>query len=489
MGAGGAVGGGTRTVSAAESGRPVVAGDVASVPVQFFGDSVDPEERHRTLAASVEWSYRTLGAPTAALLCHLAVFAGPVDLAAVEWCGDEALGGLSELADKSLLEVVVGPRYRLPRPIRSYAVRQLVAAGEEVSARELHVGWALHTLDAVAVDTDGQPRTLSLTELAHRVDEWQAALRWNAAGGGDVRAGLRLAGALDPWWREHGAAREGRDLLSRLYGRFEQAGIAAAERARAFLVHAGLAEDRDERARFLDRALADAERAENPGLAVAALAGRRVSLIELRRYDEAERVCREAIARAEQAGVPDAALPAVIALAELLWRRDALDDAADLLGGARQIEAGCPEERGRRTVDWLLGMVALRRGDLVAAHDHLVVALRSRVRHGFRGAAADAVAAIAVRCVLGGDQATAVRLFGGVEAVRGARRTALFGPFWAGEQAKLRRALGDAAFDAAYAGGADAGFDQTVAAALAVEHPDLEYGSARFEPAAVSRLP
>jgi hypothetical protein len=171
-----------------------------------------------------------------------------------------------------------------------------------------------------------------------------------------------------------------------------------------------------------------------------------------------------------------------VTLAELLWRRDALDEAADLLGGARQIEAGRPEDRGRRTVDWLLGMVALRRGDLVGAHDHLVVALRSRLRHGFRGAAADAVAAIAVRCAIGGDAATAALLFGGAEPVRGSRRTALFGGYWAAQQASVRAALGDAAFDAAYAEGAAAGFDSVVATALAVEHPDLEYGSVRFAP-------
>jgi hypothetical protein len=191
-------------------------------------------------------------------------------------------------------------------------------------------------------------------------------------------------------------------------------------------------------------------------------------------------VCREVIARAERTGVPGAALPAVCALAELLWRRDALDEAADLLGGARQIEAGRPEDRGRRTVDWLLGMVALRRGDLVAAHDHLVVALRSRLRHGFRGAAADAVAAIGVRCALGGDAGAAAVLFGGAEPIRGARRTSLFGGFWAAQQSAARATLGDAAFDAAYADGAKTGFDRIVAMALAVEHPDLEHGSARF---------
>jgi hypothetical protein len=202
--------------------------------------------------------------------------------------------------------------------------------------------------------------------------------------------------------------------------------------------------------------------------------------VEERQFDAAERWCREMIARSEEYGVPEAALPAVVTLAELLWRRDAVDEAAELLGGARQLEAGRPEDRGRRTVDWLLGMVALRRRDLVAAHDHLVVALRSRLRHGFRGAAADAVAAIAVRCSLGGDPEMAAVLFGGAEAARGARRTDLFGHFWSTQQLSLRTALGDAAFDTAYAEGVGLGFDRIVAMALAVEHPDLEDGATRF---------
>jgi hypothetical protein len=128
-------------------------------------------------------------------------------------------------------------------------------------------------------------------------------------------------------------------------------------------------------------------------------------------------------------------------------------------------------------VDGLLGMVALRRRDLVAAHDHLVVALRSRLRHGFRGAAADAVSAIAVRCALGGDAATAVVLFGGAEAAGGERRTDMFGAYWSQQQRALRTALGDATFDAAYADGVGLGFDRIVAMALAVEHPDLEDGA------------
>jgi hypothetical protein len=366
--------------------------------------------------------------------------------------------------------------------VRAYATRRLAAAGEEQAARDRHVDWSLHILDGVAVDTDGQPRTVSLAELAPYVQEWQAALRWSTTGG-SVRAGLRLAGALAPWWREHGRARDGRDLLFRLYRRIDDDGaepIDPVELASAYLVHAGLADDREERTRFLDRAEDIARRLGHPELLVRALAGQRLSLVEAGRTVEAEKLCREVIVRAERTGVPAAALPAVVTLAELLWRRDALDEAAELLGSARQLEAGRPEDRGSRTVDWLLGMVALRRRDLVAAHDHLVVALRSRLRHGFRGAAADAVAAIAVRCAVGGDPGTATVLFGGAESVRGGCRATHLGGFWSAQQAGLRQMLGDAAFDAAYADGAEMGFGRAVAIALAVEHPDLEHGSARF---------
>jgi predicted ATPase/class 3 adenylate cyclase len=445
------------------------------------GAGLTAVSRHDSLTDSLEWSYRRLSPAASRLLRRLAVFAGPVELSTVEWCGPGALGALSELTRKSMIDVVPGPRYRISEQVRAFAVRHLAAAGEEPAARDTHASWALHILDGVAVGTDGQPRTVSLTELAPFVGEWRTALRW-AATGGDVRAGFRLAGALDPWWREQGGARNGRDLLDRLYGRADGAGIEPAELASACLVRAGLAEDRAERSRFLDRAETLARQADRPDLQVRAKAGRRVTLIEHGRHAEAEQLCRQVIGEAEQAGVAAAALPSVVALAELLWRKEALDEAAELLGGARQLEAGRPEDRGRRTVDWILGMVALRRGDLVAAHDHLVVALRSRLRHGFRGAAADAVAAIAVRCALGGDPEPAAVLFGGAESVRGARRTTVFGPFWSAQEAAVQAILGDKTFDDAYVVGAGLGFDRIVAMALAVEHPDLEHGSVRFAP-------
>ena len=150
----------------------------------------------------------------------------------------------------------------------------------------------------------------------------------------------------------------------------------------------------------------------------------------------AEKVCRDVLAWADAHGVAHEALDAVYCLAQLLWRRGALDEAAELLAAARPVEATRPAERGRRTIDMILGMVALSRGDLVAAHEHLVVALRSRMNFGFHSGACESLNALAARCALGGDQITAARLFGAAQAaqvrLRGAN--ALFAPFWAEQQ-------------------------------------------------------
>jgi tetratricopeptide (TPR) repeat protein len=457
--------------------------------------------RHASLQATVGWSYRTLGSRASRLLRRLSVFAGPVDLAAVEWCTDnDPLGSLAVLVDKSLLHVVdhrEGPRYRLADPVRAYAGRRLAEAGEEPAARDRHLEWALAALHGTRFDPDARPRTLSVRALDGIAAELLAAMRWCARGGagvadGSARRGLRLADGLDPWWREHGGSVEARHWLQRLYDRIARTGerVDDADLARAYLMHAEHAADAGERVRLLADAEAAARRAEDPVLLIRALAGRGGLLRDSGRLVEAERVCRDAVEHADRHGPPGAALPAMIGLAELLWRRGALDEAADLLGGARPVEAAWPQDRGRRTVDMLLGLVALRRGDLVAAHDHLVVALRSRIRHGFHRAAADTVTAMAVRCAVGGDPVTAAVLFGAAEAAPRAgwapavaaagRGAGPFGAFWTQQQSAVRAVLGDAAFDAGYADGARLSLDQAAAIALAVEHPDLAADSTRF---------
>jgi predicted ATPase/class 3 adenylate cyclase len=446
--------------------------------------------RHTTLQATMAWSYRTLGLRAATLLRRLSVFAGPVDLSAVEWTmGEDPLDPLAVLVDKSLVQAEpgdAGTTYRMLDPIRAYAARRLLEAGEERAARDRHVAWSLHALQRAHLGADGRPVTLSMYALDPLAVELRSALRWTVTGGSALQ-GLQIAGGLDQWWRERGLAREGRLWLFRLYGRIAETGeqIPEAELAAAYhmhSLHAGADGEFAEEMRFSQRAEAAAEHAGDVGLLARVRAGRGAPLMDTGQPDKAEQACREVIRWASEQGVAGEALFAVYCLAQLLWHRGALDEAADLLAAARPLEAGRPSERGRRTVDMLLGMVALARGDLVAAHDHLMVALRSRMGYGFHSRACESINAVAVRCALGGDPMTAAKLFGSTQAARARLHitAGVFGPYWSEQQAAVRSAVGDGVFDAAYASGAGLGLEEAAAVALAVEHPDLVDGSDRF---------
>jgi predicted ATPase/class 3 adenylate cyclase len=466
----------------ADTGRP-------RVPQQPTGSDRQPTplraarpiDRHATMRAAVHWSYRTLPPAAARLLSRLATFAGPVDLSAVEWLAEaDPLDPLAVLVDKSLVQAdpaATGTRYRLLGPIRAYAADRLAAEGDEAGARDRHAAWVAHQIDAAQRDPDGRPATLSLHDLAPVVPEARAALRWSVSAG-PARPGLGVVTALGPWWPECGEPGEARRWLRSLYARAESTGeqVPAAELVEAYLVHAaqaGADGEPEERLQFCRQAGGLLHAVPELSLRGRVLAARGPALAGLGRSDDAEQACREAVRWAARHRLPGAVLPAVTCLAELLCGRGRLDEAADLLGAARPAEAGEPRERGRRTVDMLLGLVALRRGDLVAAHDHLVVALRSRMRHGFRRLAAETVAAMAARCAAGGDPVAAATLFGAVGPRAG----------WPAQQAVARAAAGDAAFDAAYADGAALDLDAAVAFALRVEHPDLAAGSTRFSAA------
>ncbi len=446
--------------------------------------------RHATIQNTVSWSYRTLGPDAAALLRRMSVFAGPVDLPAIEWLFEaDPVAFLSVLVDKSLVAAeptADGMVYRMLDPIRAYAGRHLTEKDEATSAHERHVAWSRHEVDRVQRGPDGRLITTSMYAIDPLADEVRAALKWTVTRG-LARDGLALANGLDRWWRERGLAREGRLWLFRLYERIAATGesVPDDELAMAYhmhALHAGADGEHAEALRFAQRAEAAARRTNDLGLLARVRAAHAVSLLDMGDLTAAEASCRDVLAWAETNDVAHEALDAVCCLAQMLWRQGKLEEAAEILGSARTVEATKPTERGGRKVDMMLGMVALSRGDVVASHEHLVVALRSRMTFGFHSGACETVNALAARCALGGDPITAARLFGAAQAahvwLRGAN--SLFAPFWAEQQSAVRTALGDRVFDDVYAQGAGLTLEQAVAVALSVDHPDMADGSERF---------
>ncbi len=454
--------------------------------------------RHSTLRTTVDWSYRNLPGSAARLLRQLSVFAGGVELHTVEQvAGVGAVTQLAVLVDKSLVSVEPGPTksdvvYRVLDPIKAFGVRAMVAAGEEQAARDRHLRWAQEAVGRAHTDPEGQPVTLSTYAIDALAKEVRAALLWSV-NAGRIRDGLRLAVLLDEWWRERGLAREGRLWLFRLFEKHEPAGsggmsaeeIPAAELAAAYHVYsrqAGTDNELEEQLRLLVEAEKAAWRTGQAALIARVSANRGDALHALGRDEEAELACREVIEWARNRHVFAEALPAVFCLAQILWRRGRLAEAATELSAARAVASSNPTERGRRSIDMLLGMVALSRGDLVAAHDHIVVALKARMTHGYHWAATEALTAMAVRCALGGEMAQAATLFGASQAARSRLKTqrGALGPMGQRHESAVRHVMGDVAFDEAYAAGAAMTLAQATDFALAVEHPDLAHAMVRL---------
>jgi predicted ATPase/DNA-binding winged helix-turn-helix (wHTH) protein len=96
--------------------------------------------RHRSLAASLDWSYAALPEAERTILCRLSVVAGPftVEAASAVAAGagiapSEVIDGIENLVAKSLLSAEVsGPvaEYRLLDTTRAYALEKLAESGE-----------------------------------------------------------------------------------------------------------------------------------------------------------------------------------------------------------------------------------------------------------------------------------------------------------------------------------------------------------------------
>jgi predicted ATPase len=96
--------------------------------------------RHRTLRATLDWSYQLLPEAERVVLRRLAIFAGGFTeeaasavAASTEIAASEVVESLANLVTKSLVSVDVGGvmvRYRLPATVRAYALQKLVHSGE-----------------------------------------------------------------------------------------------------------------------------------------------------------------------------------------------------------------------------------------------------------------------------------------------------------------------------------------------------------------------
>lgn len=161
------------------------------------------DQRHRTLHAVVDWSYRLLDPREQAVLARLAVFAGGFTLAAARAVADEPDLDtvLADLVDKSLVTASVDharaapTRYALLETVRSFARERLEERGETAARHRRHAGEARDLL-ARTGRLAGPDADRRLGAVLAEWDELRAAVAWASAHDPPLAADL-VAGLVD----------------------------------------------------------------------------------------------------------------------------------------------------------------------------------------------------------------------------------------------------------------------------------------------------
>ncbi|HEX8870236.1 MAG TPA: BTAD domain-containing putative transcriptional regulator [Lentzea sp.] len=178
-------------------------------------------QRHSSLRAALDWSHELLDDVHQAVLRRAGVFLGGWTLeAAEEVLAFDGLdvadiaATLTELADRNLISVSEGPRFRMLETVRHYALDKLRDSAEAELVRTRHLVWCsgfvagrdLRAADAAAVMNELYP-------------EWPNLLSAMESAAGSPRAGdgLRLAVDMQDAWMVRGlvvqAARIYEDLI------------------------------------------------------------------------------------------------------------------------------------------------------------------------------------------------------------------------------------------------------------------------------------
>jgi predicted ATPase len=182
--------------------------------------------RHRSLAATVDWSYQLLDDHERRLFRQVSVFAGPFTLEAAEAVAGQGVAPVvARLVDCSLLSPPrEGPdgraRYVMLDTLRAYGAGLLAEAGEQDKAAAALAGYALRVAEQAA----GGLQTSSGEAAAARwLDAEDAMVRqvlaWAMEHDQDVA--LRLAVALAPWWLLRGQLPGQYPLLRQVAGHAE----------------------------------------------------------------------------------------------------------------------------------------------------------------------------------------------------------------------------------------------------------------------------
>ncbi|MHB8625407.1 MAG: ATP-binding protein [Aggregatilineales bacterium] len=196
-------------------------------------------ERHSSLRAVFEQSWRLLSDTELRVLAALSVFRGGFDLEAAEQVAEASPAVMVGLADKSLIRLNSSDRYDLQELLRQFAADKLAETGESAAVSRRHLDYFLKLAERMEAHIYGPLHELWFDRMEIELDNLSAAVAWSL-NDNKIETGLRLVGALEFFWKDRVHYHEGRTWTEKLLVQANN-DVPAAVRAKALRLAAEMA--------------------------------------------------------------------------------------------------------------------------------------------------------------------------------------------------------------------------------------------------------
>jgi predicted ATPase/transcriptional regulator with XRE-family HTH domain len=186
--------------------------------IDFLSVSMrDLPERHRSMRAVFDHSWKRLTVDEQQVMSQLSIFQGGFQRQAAEQVTGTSLLILSTLVNRTLLRRAAPGRYDLHELVRQYSAGHMAAEPQaRLATQQRHYAYFLALAETADKELKGPNQLEWLNRLDQDYSNLRAALEWalksDRAAPGEDQA-LRLSGALRWFWRMRGHFHEGRDWL------------------------------------------------------------------------------------------------------------------------------------------------------------------------------------------------------------------------------------------------------------------------------------
>jgi predicted ATPase/transcriptional regulator with XRE-family HTH domain len=182
-------------------------------------------ERHRSMRAVFEHSWRLLSERERDYFKRLSVFRGSFDQVAAEQVAGASLTILAMLVEKSLLQVTAGGRYQLHELIRQFAAEKLAQhADEETATRKQHSDYYLGLLKAREKMLTGKAQRQALDDIEQELHNVEVAWRW-AVGQDNLEVVAQVLDSLYLYYQLRSRYREGQEIFAHAAAKVQHGAI------------------------------------------------------------------------------------------------------------------------------------------------------------------------------------------------------------------------------------------------------------------------